>query len=89
MRELLPPPVVIPVHGIAQLASNSSRGSSASATCAGGALVAAAAILGSLVGTWLCPLIPEERFRWILKALLTILAVRLLVLGIIDVAADE
>ena len=54
-----------------------------------GALVAAAAILGSLVGTWLRPLIPEERFRWILKALLTILAVRLLVLGIIDVTGDE
>ncbi|MFW6261808.1 MAG: hypothetical protein ACOC6J_09535 [Spirochaetota bacterium] len=41
------------------------------------------------MGTWLRPLIPDERFRWILKVLLTILAVRLLVLGIIDVAADE
>lgn len=55
-----------------------------------GALTAAAAILGSLAGTWLRPLIPEERFRWILKALLTVLAVRLLVIGVIDVTgADE
>jgi uncharacterized protein len=54
-----------------------------------GALVATGAVVGSLLGTWLRPLIPEERFRWILKALLTVLAVRLLVLGVIDLAVAD